>query len=174
MPVLVILLGVVIVLIVFGGRAVAGKSTPVTLQKGPFDALYKQEGELQRLDWRLLKAIAIIESFENPDAVNPSDPSYGLMGVLCTPDGKGGCKNRLPALTDWPPPGGSVSLRDPATNIHYGAEILAWNVQHAGTRKGIAMYNSISAAASPHEGPFPNQGYVDAVLHQARLLGLTL
>ena len=135
-----------------------------------FDAIYQKYADAYGVDWRLVKAIAQHESAENPDAVNPADPSYGLMQVLCQDDGAGGCRNVF-NIENWPPPGGQQSLLDAATNVFYGARILAANVNAYGVPKGIAVYNSWDQHTAPAAGPFKNQSYVDDVLRRAAALG---
>ena len=125
------------------------------------DDLYKKHGKRHGLDWRLLKAIAQVESNEDPQAKNQADPSFGLMQILCQDDGMGSCKNKLNIL-DWPPASKS-ELFDPDYSLHIGAQILSWNINQYGLDKGIAVYNSWSARHAPNDGPFPNQGYVDKV-----------
>ena len=137
-----------------------------------FDAIYQKYGDQFGVDWRLVKAAAQHESNENPDAVNPSDPSYGLMQVLCTDDGSGGCSNNF-NIEGWPPQGGSDALLDPDTNVYYGAQILAANVKAYGVPKGVAVYNSWDQHTAPTNGPFKNQAYVDDVLRRARALGFS-
>ena len=130
---------------------------PVTLTD-----LYQRHGEYSGLDPDLLHAVAVVESNENPNAVNSTDPSIGLMQVLCVPDGKGSCKNRL-NVQGWPP-SSKDQLFDPDYNLHIASQILAWNINTYGLEKGIAVYNSWSAHTAPSEGPFPNQSYVNKVI----------
>lgn len=129
---------------------------------GGYDDLYKKHATGKSFDWKLLKAIAIVESNENPSAQNPADPSYGICQVLCQPDGSGGCKNAL-NIIGWPPPGGYESLLNPDTNLYYASQILDWNVKMYGDKKGVAVYNSWAAHLDPQNGPFVNQDYVDKV-----------
>ena len=131
--------------------------------------LYKKHANRQGLDWLLLKAIAQVESNENPNAVNPADPSRGLMQILCVPDKSGGCANKFNIL-GWPPES-EEALFDPDLNLSFGSQILAWNITRYGFLKGIAVYNSWSARNDPMDGPFRNQGYVDKVLSKYRGLG---
>jgi len=126
------------------------------------DDLYQRHGKQKGLDPMLLKAIAQVESSENPNAKNPADPSVGLMQVLCVPDGSGGCKNKF-NIKGWPPDS-EKALYDPDLSLHFGAQILKWNLDTYGMPKGIAVYNNWSARQDPQEGPFRNQGYVDKVL----------
>jgi len=155
----------------------AGESTagweydPILLGKTvvSLDDLYKKYGQRQGLDWKLLKAIAQVESNENPQAKNQADPSFGLMQLLCQDDGMGSCRNKLNVL-DWPPDN-KEKLFDPDYSLHIGAQILAWNITQYGQNKGIAVYNAWSAHSAPRDGPFPNQVYVDKVLSKLRALG---
>lgn len=124
--------------------------------------LYIVYGNRQGLDPKLLRAIAIVESNEDPNAKNPSDPSYGLMQLLCQDDGAGGCKNKL-NVVGWPPAAKEM-LFDPDYSLDIASQILSWNIRQYGVNKGIAVYNSWSAHEDPPEGPFSNQGYVDRVL----------
>lgn len=133
------------------------------------DDLYRKHATAAGLDWRLLKAIAIVESSENPNAVNPSDPSAGLMQVLCAgpgPDGR--CTNRL-NLPGWPPR--REALFDPDTNLQFAAGILKWNIDSYGLLRGIAVYNRWASRLDPPDGPFGNQTYVDKVTREYRALG---
>jgi soluble lytic murein transglycosylase-like protein len=99
---------------------------PVEGGAGTLEDLYQCHGRQKGLDPMLLKAIAIVESSENPNAKNPADPSYGLMQLLCQPDGQGGCRNQLNVI-GWPP--SSVEqLYDPDYSLHIGAQILRWNI----------------------------------------------
>jgi len=133
-----------------------------------FNGVYEKEGAIWNVNPRLLKAIAIIESGENPQAVNPSDPSFGLMQILCTPDGKGGCSNRF-NIQGWPPET-SERLFEPMFNVKLAAQILAWNLDQFGYPRGVAVYNAWSARHDS-DGNFRNQEYVDSVRRQFTNLG---
>jgi soluble lytic murein transglycosylase-like protein len=113
----------------------------------------KKYGLKYGVDWQLLKALAQVESDENPVAKNPADPSYGLMQVLYP---------QHLNVENWPPENES-QLYDPDYNVSIGAQIIKWNVQSFGLEKGIAVYNMWGARHSPDNGPFPNQSYVDKV-----------
>ena len=54
-----------------------GESAPSTNLDGIYQSVAQQYGE----DWRLVKTFAIKESSENPNALNPGDPSFGLFGI---------------------------------------------------------------------------------------------
>ena len=136
----------------------AYEATPTALG---YDYLYQQYAKGKSYDWKLLKAIAQVESDENPNATNPVDPSYGLCQILCQPDGVGGCRNAL-NVAGWPP-SGKDALYDPDYNVYIASQILEWNIANYGLQKGIAVYNSWSANTADRSGPFPNQSYVEKV-----------
>lgn len=136
-----------------------------------FDAIFQREADRLGLDWRLLRAVATVESSLNPRAVNSADPSYGLMQILCTHHADGVCTNQFPAVRQW---SGATTekLLDPSYNVTIGAEILAWNLRAYGTiEKAIAVYNAWDQRNAPPRGPFKNQRYVDKVLAEYRRLG---
>ena len=128
-----------------------------------FDPLYQKYGEKYGVDWRLLKAIAQVESSENPQAVNPADPSYGLMQILFP---------QSLNIENWPPKN-SVELMEPDYNVSVGAQILAWNIRSYGFYRGVAVYNSWGSRLNPELGPFDNQSYVDKVMAAYAQLGGT-
>lgn len=132
------------------------------------DALYIKYGNIYGIDPYLLKAIAFIESSENPYAHNKESNCIGLMQILCQPDGHGGCRNIF-NIDQWPPEN-SDQLYDAEYNIHMGTQILKWNITKYGLKKGIAVYNSWSARFDSREGPFRNQSYVDKVMNKYQKL----
>ena len=150
--------------IVFGALALFAKKPAITKpEKLQFDdSVFEKYGGLYGINPILLRAVAYVESSWNPSATNPDDPSYGLMQILCKPDGSGGCSNHF-EVDDWPPWNFSV-LYDPDYNVKIGAQILKWNIDQYGFYKGIAVYNSWTARNDPEHGPFSNQEYVDKVL----------
>lgn len=139
-------------------------------QAAGLDHLYHKHGAAYGVDWRLLKAVAIVESRENPRAVNRRDPSVGVMQILCRPRGDT-CANLLD-VAGWPP-SSRARLLDPDFNIQIGAQILAKNIRAYGRDKGIAVYNSWAARHTPRGKKFPNQIYVDKVLRAHRALTAT-
>jgi soluble lytic murein transglycosylase-like protein len=144
-----------------------------------YDNLYRKHGSKQRLPWQLLKAIATIESNENPTAVNRADPSYGIMQILCSGSGDK-CTNKFPAIPEFTTATKTKLLQDADFNIQIGAKILSYNLNYtklgatnAGYRKAIAMYNRW-AARNESDGSFANQTYVNRVWAEyQRLLGAT-
>lgn len=137
------------------------------------DELYKKHGAAFGVDWRLIKAHAQVESSENPAAINRADnESIGVMQILCRPDGKGGCANKL-NVRGWKETT-REKLLDADWNIYIGAQILAWNIAQFGVLKGIAVYNAWDQRNAPAAGPFKNQSYVDKVRAKARSLGMEI
>jgi soluble lytic murein transglycosylase-like protein len=125
------------------------------------DALFRKHGAAHGVDWRLLKAVALVESHLNPRAENADGLSAGIMQIHCVTARSGSCRNRFD-LPAWPP-ASRAQLYDPDYNISIGAQILAWNIEHLGQARGIASYNQWSARLTPSGVAFPNQYYVDKV-----------
>lgn len=144
-------------------REVSAKIPKVDLPIPKYDLtmIYKKYGQQYQIDWMLIRAITLQESSENPNAVNPADPSYGLMQILYKLDSEGN-PNKF-NVNGWPPHYTS-QLFDPDYNVWIGSQILAWNLKTYGYPKGIAVYNSWIARKNPPNGPFDNQAYVDSVL----------
>lgn len=126
------------------------------------ETIYRKHALINGLDWRLLKAIAITESNENPGALGDDGKSQGIMQVHCDANCPTCyCKNKL-NVVGW----GTATpekLMDPDFNVKIAAQILAWNIGMYGHDKGIAVYNNWSSRLDPQEGPFRNQQYVDKV-----------
>ncbi|NIR58942.1 MAG: lytic transglycosylase domain-containing protein [Gammaproteobacteria bacterium] len=151
-------------------------SVPVVpdLGAGELRELYIAAERDTGVPWRLLRAVAMRESNEDPQAINferdgvGGRDSIGLMQVLCP--------QPLVAVRGWcgdrPCQGGCDRLFfDPAYNIGAGADILADTLRRGGFPRGIAMYNAASAKSAPPTGPFPNQDYVNDVINNFRALG---
>jgi soluble lytic murein transglycosylase-like protein len=125
--------------------------TPMTLNE-----LYKKYGKKYNIEPELIKAIAQAESGEDVYAINPNDPSYGVMQILFT-------GSNTFNIEGWPEVllYGKSYLMEPSVNIKMGAQILAWNVSQYGKWKGVAVYNRW--ASRMEEEPFTNQAYVNRV-----------
>jgi len=141
----------------------------IGVSKMTLDEIYKNAGDQYGVDWKLIKAHAIIESSERPGVKNSADPSYGLMQILCLPDGNGGCRNKF-NIKGWPPKT-SEELFDPVYNVDLGAQIIRWNQDTYGLKQGIAVYNNWGARNDSYDGPYRNQAYVDKVLTEYRGMG---
>lgn len=124
-----------------------GLSTP---WDGLIAELWPGDIEMQAL----VKAIIATESAWDPSAINPRDPSYGLMQVMPASAGGAG------------PPGVSgAELLDPETNIRAGSEYLRALIARYGRgalSDVIAAYNAGRARRGP-DGRYINQAYVDEV-----------
>jgi soluble lytic murein transglycosylase-like protein len=156
---LILAIGAVAIVAGFYSRpAIARK---LQTMSAPLDEIFQKWGNRYGVDPILLKAIATVESSLDPSAENPSDPSVGLMQILCKPDADGKCSNTL-NVDGWNDATWE-RLHDPDFNVMIGAQILAWNLRTYGYPRGIAVYNAWSARNDPPEGPFRNQQYVDRV-----------
>lgn len=158
------------------GSAMADETaSPVGPPATPYDGIFKRYAVMTGLDWRLIRAVATVESSLNPIAINRADnESLGLMQVLCRPDGKGGCTNHLPAVRGWTTATRDYLL-DPDFNVYIGAQILADNFRAYGSiQKAVAVYNAWDQRNASKSGPFKNQAYVDKVLRVYRELGGTV
>lgn len=134
------------------------------------DASFRKWGARYGVDWRLIKAHAMVESSLRADAVNPADPSYGLMQVLCDArDLDSPCRNRF--VVDGWTQATPRRLLDPDFNVRIAAQIIAYNLKTWGWPRGIAVYNRWAERLAPEGGPFQNQSYVDRVLAVYRELG---
>ena len=126
---------------------------------------FENVGNRRGIDPKILKAVATVESSLDPSAINPLDPSFGVMQILCkSPTPEGRCLNNL-YVQGWPSSQNKL-LNDVEHNIDIGAQILKWNIDTYGFERGIAVYNSWGARNDPESGPFRNQKYVDKVLRE--------
>jgi soluble lytic murein transglycosylase-like protein len=124
------------------------------------------------LDADLLRAIAYVESSNDPGAVHwnpPNDVSVGEMQILCKPPAgtqRGEdfvCQNRFD-IPGWPLR--FSELKDRAVNIDIGARILSYNMKGYGFPRGVAVYNDYRARFAGVAGPFPNDSYVTKVINR--------
>lgn len=113
---------------------VAGLLSLFSIQVQAF--CYQEAGQRYGIDPTLLRAIAKVESSENPRAINYNKGStdYGLMQIN---------SSWLPKLKTF-----GISQEDlwnPCVSVNVGAWILAHNVQtHGRTWKAIGAYNARS------------------------------
>lgn len=146
-----------------------------------FDDLFIKWGKIYAVDWKLLKAHAMVESSLTPGAFNPekkgtADGSYGLMQIYVVTDALGRVVNRL-NVNDWPP-AQPKALFDADYNINIGAQIVASNVKAYGMPRAVAVYRDFGARKYPQAGPFStkivggmsDQDYVNRVLRNYRKL----
>jgi len=98
-----------------------------------FESFIEAASQLYAVPDAWIKAVIDTESGWNPDASNPADPSYGLMGIT------------LPTAKDMGYTGTSSGLFDPYVNIHYGTAYLRWIMDRWNTtdfRQVYSAYNS--------------------------------
>lgn len=100
----------------------------------PFESIIQAAAAQYSVPVALIKAIISQESAWKPDAVNLSDPSYGLMQV------------NTKAHPDVTP----AQMLDPEQNIPYGTAYLAYQLKrYAGDMsKAISAYNAGTAYSS--------------------------
>ena len=91
------------------------------------DSLYKQFGALNNIDPKLIKAIAIVESNENPNAIGDDGKSFGLMQVSEVVGASYGLNKE--------------DLMIPTFNIQAGSGFLAQMIKKYGLEGGIQAYN---------------------------------
>lgn len=163
--------GLLVLLAALGGGALMMRAANVKASEiTGYDEIFRRWGARYGVDWRLIKAHAMVESSLDAEAVNPSDPSYGLMQVLCTArDQDSPCTNRF--VVDGWAEATPRRLLDPDFNVRIAAQIIAYNLRAWGWPRGIAVYNRWAERLSPEAGPFANQRYVDRVLAVYRELG---
>jgi soluble lytic murein transglycosylase-like protein len=102
----------------------------------------------------LIRAIIATESAWRPDAINPGDPSYGLMQVM--PHSAGGA---------GPPGVTGEQLLDPVVNIRAGAAFV-WDLIGRYGRGALSDVIAAYNAGRPRRdasGRYLNQRYVDEV-----------
>ena len=132
---------------------------PLPVLAVPYEEEIRYFSSVFNVDWRLLAALAEVESGFNASAINKRDPSYGLMQILCMKKKGGGCRNKF-NIHGWEVATPEILL-DARTNLFFAAQILAWNVETYGVYRGIAVYNNWQARF--YKENFPNQQFVNAV-----------
>lgn len=137
------------------GRRLGGYPTPALWD------LARTFGERYGVEPALVMAVMQVESSFNPMAVNPSDPSYGLMQMLPS----------TATLLAGRSVSGQELLDNPALAVDLGTQYLAMGLARYGnTGDAIAAYNA-GVARRNAEGQYTNsrgdtkvQAYVDRVL----------
>ncbi len=123
--------------------------------------LARNAGARYGVEPALIMAVMQVESGFNPAAVNPSDPSYGLMQMLPS----------TATLLAGRPVSGQELLDNPALAVDLGAQYLAMGfAKYGNTGDAIAAYNA-GVARRNAQGQYVNsrgdtkvQTYVDRVL----------
>lgn len=95
--------------------------------------LARQYGSLYRVDPALIMAVIQVESGFNPAAVNPSDPSYGLMQMLPS----------TASLLAGRPVSGDELVANPALAVDLGTKYLGQQLAKYGNAgDAVAAYNA--------------------------------
>lgn len=121
---------VAIIVVIAGGVFFMAKSVQAARREHEFDGLIMGASEAHGVPVALIKAIIRTESNFNPEAVNPADPSAGLMQT--TPPTARAMLGRYVSIED---------LKDPATSIEAGARFLSHLIKHYPLEDAIQMYN---------------------------------
>ena len=105
----------------------------------------------------LVRAVAMTESSLNPNAVNPMDPSYGLMQVMPI------LAEDFGIVKDWhnPTPAEIAMIKDPQTNLRIGAWHLKRLLAKYPLPVAIQMYNVGEAGYNKGRR---NEDYLNKVL----------
>jgi soluble lytic murein transglycosylase-like protein len=93
-----------------------------------FDSIYQKWSEALGIDWKLVKAVAITESSEDPSAIGDNGNSFGLMQVQNL-------------VGNFYANAKGQELLDPEKNVEAGSKYLAEMVRKYGTEGGIQAYN---------------------------------
>lgn len=104
---------------------------------GSIDSMISYAASKYHVDANLVRAVAMTESSLNPNAVNPSDPSYGLMQVMPI------LAEDFGVVKDWhnPTEAEIAMIKDPLTNLRIGAWHLSRLLAKHPFEVAIQMYN---------------------------------
>ncbi len=123
-PIIIIVI-IGILLLVLAKRT--GQASIPSLPSEELDDKIKRWAALNNLDWKLVKAICLVESSLNANAMGKAG-EYGLMQILpATAKGYG--------ATD------KTNLLDPDENLKYGCKFLAYTTLRYGPEAGIQIYH---------------------------------
>lgn len=128
--------------------------------KSTWDTLILLKARQYQIPSMVVKAHICVESEWNPEAVNPADPSYGLMGI------------ELPTAHAFLPTLTAQDLLEPSQNVDVGCRIIAQNItRYRGAwPDAIATYNAGKAMRDAagyyvnHKGERNVNTYVEQVL----------
>jgi soluble lytic murein transglycosylase-like protein len=93
-----------------------------------FDSIYQKWSEALGIDWKLVKAVAITESDEDPTVIGDNGNSFGLMQVQNL-------------IGNFYANAKGQELLDPEKNVEAGSKYLAEMIRKYGTEGGIQAYN---------------------------------
>lgn len=137
-----------------GASVYMDATAPAKPQTGPnldtVDGMISYASAKYRVNPALIKAVAMTESSLNPYASNPSDPSWGLMGIMPI------LAEDFGIVRDWHNPTVSeiAMIRDPLTNLRIGAWHLERLLAQYPFDDAIQMYNvGVSGFKSGRRNP---------------------
>ena len=132
--------------------------TPIPTVKitSSLDEMIKEAAFKYGVDARIVKAVAMTESSLDPNASNPSDPSYGLMGIMPI------LAEDFGIVKDWHnvTEAEVAMIRDPETNLRIGAWYLSRLLSKYPFVTAIQMYNVGEAG---YNSGHRNSGYLAKV-----------
>lgn len=99
----------------------------VSWMMGLYDEIYQKWAAIREIDWKLIKAISMVESSENPNAIGDDGRSIGLMQVSLVVGGSYGMNNE--------------DLLNPDLNIQVGSGFLKEMIDKYGFDGGVQAYN---------------------------------
>lgn len=119
----------IICLILIGTLFFTSEISPAIYPSDPtLDEMFQMAGVRYNIDWKLIKAVAIVESRLDPNAIGDHKRSVGIMQVSIG----------LAQFYDLK----RGDLFNPYINIHIGASHLSYLIQKYGLKKGIRIYNA--------------------------------
>ena len=148
----VIIIGVAGLIMIFAAGMLGSAKREETLN---IDSLIKYYANHWDLEYALVKAIAKVESNLNPNAKNPSDPSYGLMQI--TPI----LAQDFGLVKDWrnPTPDEIASMMNPMTNL----DIACWFLNHLSKYSFDRMVQSYNVGETGYSNGARNYTYLEKV-----------
>ena len=112
-------------------------AAPAPDWSGSIDSMISYAASKYHVDANLVRAVAMTESSLNPNAVNPSDPSYGLMQIMPI------LAEDFGIVKDYHNPTAAeiAMIKDPQTNLRIGAWHLSRLLAEYPFDVAIQMYN---------------------------------
>ena len=134
---IVVVLGVLFAILAWPSKASGSVKPPAGGTDNSIETLIARTARIYGVEYALLKAHAFVESSLNPNAVNASDPSYGLMGI--TPQ----LAQDYGFVEDYHNPSASeiARLKDPETNLQIGARFIRYLHDKYLFDIAVQMYN---------------------------------
>lgn len=139
MGITLIVVGSVLLFILLAPKKLSATARKTTITKDPdsIDSIISENAKRYSVDPALIKAIIRQESNFNPNAVNPSDPSYGLMQIMPI------LAEDYGVVRDYhnPTQAEIAMIKVPATNVRIGTWFLSKLLNEFTLDEAIQMYN---------------------------------